>query len=132
MHATEPSSLEDALKRGRLKYHLQKYLNSCRPPPDADPKQVHGKFPNIAGFCRFMGFGISDFEALRISHPEAANYIRTVLEDEALNAHSLSPTLAAAYLKRRLGYADRDMGGGQAACGEMRLIFEHDIAEDGE
>ena len=56
-----------------------------------------------------------------------------ILEDETLNA-ALSPTLLSAYLKRRLGYADKAAKTEQneTECGLMRLVFEHDIEEDGE
>ena len=52
------------------------------------------------------------------------------MEDEALNASSVSPTLITAYLKRRLGYAEKPEAS-SAECGDVRVIFEHDITEDG-
>lgn len=131
MRASADHTLQIIVERGRLKSRLSKYIKSCRPPPDADPKRSVGKFPNVAGFCRFLGCGVHEFEELRLSHPSVADYICTVLEDEALNTQALSPTLSAAYLKRRLGYAEKTELGGQATCGEVRVIFEHDISEDG-
>ena len=56
-----------------------------------------------------------------------------MMEDEALNHTALiSPTVMNAYLKRRLGYAEKAESGASAACGELQVIFEHDITEDGE
>lgn len=131
MRAPKPISLEAAAENGRLWRYLERYLETCRPPPDADPKRQIGKFPNLAGFCRYLGCGISEVDALRLSHPAAADHLSAVMEDEALNAHALSPTLAAAYLKRRLGYAEKTETASRAECGEMQIIFEHDIGEDG-
>ena len=54
----------------------------------------------------------------------------TVLEDEALNAE-LSPTVLTAYLKKRLGYGEKSEATTSAECGQLRLVFEHDILEDG-
>ena len=57
-----------------------------------------------------------------------------VMEDEALNSPVLSPTVVSAYLKRRLSYGERTPSGDPslADCGKVRLVFEHDIVEDGE
>ena len=131
MRVCHSKSLEDIANRGRLKGYLSRYLSSCRPPPDADPKRALARFPNVAGFCRFLGCGIAEFEAFRLSHPTEADYICTVLEDEALNTQALSPTLSSAYLKRRLGYAEKGEPISQMTCGEVHVVFEHDITEDG-
>ncbi len=125
-------SLEKITADGMLPKYLKRYLKSCRPPPDADPKKAVGTFPNVAGFCRWLGCGISEADALRISHPKEADWLSAVMEDEALNGSShLSPTLLSAYLKRRLGYSEKADAVSGADCGEMRVIFEHDISEDG-
>ena len=121
--------LSDAAERGKLPRLLERYLADCRP-ESAGKKGA--RFPNLAGFCRWAGCGLSEMETLRLTNAEAADYLLAVLEDEALNSPVLSPTVTSAYLKRRLGYAEKgDAAGSQAACGEMRLIFEHDITEDG-
>ena len=125
-------SLSEAVENGQLRKYLKRYLKSCRPAPDADPKKDFGRFPNLAGFCRWLGCGISEVDTLRLSHPTEADWLNAVMEDEAINgcAH-LSPTLLSAYLKRRLGYAEKGEAVSGAECGEMRVIFEHDISEDG-
>ena len=66
-------------------------------------------------------------------YPEYADWLCACFEDEALNA-SNSPTLLSAYLKKRLGYLEKQSKGEQSEseCGLMRLVFEHDIEEDGE
>ena len=54
-----------------------------------------------------------------------------VFEDEALNSE-LSPTVITAYLKQRLEYGERAEPK-RAACElpEVKLVFDHDIFEDG-
>ena len=132
MRSNKPISLEDAVTSGRLKSYLNRYLESCKPPADADPKRAVGKFPNLAGFCRWLGCGVSEADTLRLSHPQAADWLNAVMEDEALNSNApISATLLSAYLKRRLGYSEKPDTVSSADCGEMRVIFEHDISEDG-
>ena len=131
MSFSKPISLEAVVTGGKLKSYLNRYLESCQPPPNADPKKGGGLFPNLAGFCRWLGCGISEVEALRLSHPVEADRLCAVMEDEALNTALLSPTVISAYLKRRLGYGDKSDPISGAECGEMRVIFEHDVFEDG-
>lgn len=120
-----------AATNGKLAKKLEEYLTSCRPPPDADPKKSLGAFPNLAGFCRYMGCGLGELTEMRECYPELYGRVCAVLEDEALN-FSLSPTVLTAYLKQRLGYGEKpDSADSATECGEMRLVFEHDILEDG-
>ena len=85
------------------------------------------------GFCRALGCGPAAFAQLEEAYPELADWLSAVFEDEVLCA-SPSPTLLTAYLKRRLGYAEKPRveEESEAECGLMRLVFEHDIEEDGE
>ena len=116
----------------RLPAKLKRYIKSCRPPPDADPKRNPGRLPTLAGFCNFLGVGLSGMDRLHREDPLLFDRICTALEDEALN-YSPTPTLLSAYLKKRLGYAEEREGDvREVTCNEMRLIFEHDIEEDGE
>ncbi len=133
MRMRKPMTLEAAAASGRLGSYLKRYLNECRPPSGGESKKPTGKFPNLAGFCRWLGCGVSEIETLRLTHPEEADRLAAVMEDEALNhGTGVSPTLLSAYLKRRLGYtSERAEAVAQAECGEMRVIFEHDIEEDG-
>ena len=131
----EPISLTEVAQNGQLQKYVKRYLKSCKPDPNADPKKNSGRFPNYAGFCRWLGCGISEVDALRISHPEAADWLNAVMEDEALNNSALlSPTVLNAYLKRRLGYGTEGRSDveSETDCGLMRLVFEHDVEEDGE
>lgn len=124
--------LTDAVRKKKLGKLLDDYLAACRPPPDANPKHPGGAFPNLAGFCSFLGCGTEEFEALRAFDPAAADYLCAVFEDEALNrSPMLSPTVVSAYLKHRLGYGEKAEAVSGAEAGEVRLIFDHDISEDG-
>lgn len=126
-----PNAMTKAAANGRLGRKLLDYLASCRPPPDADPKKNVGRFPNLAGFCRYLGCGLTASEELHVTHPAQYDYVCAVLEDEALN-FSPSPTVTSAYLKQRLGYGEKpDAAAAATECGSLQLIFEHDISEDG-
>ncbi|MBQ9131058.1 MAG: hypothetical protein IJX62_01125 [Clostridia bacterium] len=121
---------------------LEDYLRFCRTCGEAAAEEPgRGKrrreqlFPNLAGFFRWMGCGMWAAEELKNTQAELYDRICTVLEDEALNSE-LSPTVLSAYLKRRLGYGDRpEAAGGSAVTSaegeQIRLIFDHDILEDG-
>lgn len=96
----------------------------------ADGENV--RFPNVAGFCRYLGIGTDGYAELAREYRCETGQISAAFEDEALNS-DMSATLLGAYLKHRLGYDG-------AVCakhdneerGEVRIVFEHDIYEDGE
>lgn len=92
-----------------------------------------GRFPNLAGFCRFLGVGVEQFCLAMKERQEEYDALCAMLEDEALNS-GLSPTLIAAYLKRHLGYGERKEAANSSALelDQIKLVFEHDIYEDGE
>ena len=90
------------------------------------PKTV---FPNLAGFCRYLGIATEELEEMASKQPRTYERILTVLEDEALNS-GLSATLLSAYLKKRLGYEAPTRN--STASSQLQICFEHDILEDGE
>ena len=107
------------------------YLQSCRETSDAPSKKgTHATLPNPAGFCRFLGKGMDFWEAMRDDDPKTYGVLCAAFEDEALNS-DLSPTLLSSYLKKRLGYGEQKASESLADCGQMTLVFEHDILEDG-
>ncbi len=133
--------LREACRRNTYHRLLESYVESCRPLSETeDPNDRHssknakkseGRFPNLAGFCRFLKMGTDDLSEIAKEFPDAVAYLSAVFEDEALNA-SISPTLLTAYLKRRLGY-DRDSERKENASsdGIPMICFEHDIFRDG-
>lgn len=113
---------------GSLPRKLKKYVASCRPPPSSDPKR-EGRLPNLAGFCSMLRCGTSAIEEFRCEYPQEFDYVCAVLEDEALNS-SRSPAIVNAYLKEKFRYGERGEATGRES--DVRLVFEHDILEDGE
>lgn len=117
--------------RKELPERLEDYLRSCAEAKEGEGRRASTRLPNLAGFCRFLGCGMSDMEGLREVDRLLFDRICAVLEDELLN-HAPSPTLLNAYLKKRLGYGEeRGAEGVETECGPMRLVFEHDIEVDG-
>ena len=134
--------LEEACAGGFIDRMLDEYIRSCESCEKAgdecdDGKKKKGKgkqkkFPNIASFCRYYGIGNGRYEKLSREYPEEFGLVRAALEDEALNSE-LSPTLIAAYLKRRLGYdGQTETESNTTGCGSLEVVFEHDILADGE
>lgn len=127
-----------ALTGGEITTLLNQYLLNCHSEQfkdlsdnDKESKKKKSKeavFPNLAGFCRFIGVSTNELEYFGKSNPYEYGKILTVLEDEALNS-GLSPALVSAYLKKRLGYdASRPLENSS----QLEIKFEHDIFEDGE
>ena len=103
-------------------------IEACR-------NEVMGKsksrFPNLAGFCRYLGVGIDTLEEAFSGFKESWSALCAVFEDEALNSE-LSPTVVTAYLKQRLGYGEKqEMHKASCELPELKLVFDHDIFEDG-
>ncbi|MBO7303235.1 MAG: hypothetical protein J6U68_03515 [Clostridia bacterium] len=122
------------LNGGEITTLLKRYLCVCHSEQNRDSTENEKKktkkdtvFPNLAGFCRFIGVGTSELEAYGKSNPSEYERVLTVLEDEALNS-GVSPALVSAYLKKRLGY---DGAKPQENASQLEIKFEHDIFEDG-
>ena len=115
-------------ERERVIAAVPEYVELCR-------NEIMGKnksrFPNLAGFCRYLGIGVEALEEIFKDYPQSYDVICAVFEDEALNSE-LSPTIINTYLKQRLGYGEKAELK-QAACQlpELKLVFDHDIFEDG-
>ena len=114
--------------RERLISAVAEYVEFCRSEITGKTKS---RFPNIAGFCRYLGVGVEALEESLREYPESYDVLCAVFEDEALNSE-LSPTVITAYLKQRLGYGEKSEVR-QASCQlpELKLVFDHDIFEDG-
>ena len=119
---------------GEITALLNQYLQSCHAEQNQEQIQNEKKknhketvFPNLAGFCRFIGISTSEFESFGKNNPYEYNKILPILEDEALNS-GISPALLSAYLKKRLGYDGAKI---QESSSQLEIKFEHDIFEDG-
>ena len=131
--------LLSAFRRKTYDRLLERYIASCHLPSEEEgastsrvSKKTEGRFPNLAGFCRFLQIGTEDLIGLAEEYPDAMAYIYAVLEDEALNS-SVSPTLLTAYLKRRLGYERENDRKERFSSSDLppMIQFEHDIYGDG-
>ena len=126
--------LENACRRKQVHRILDHYLRSCRDEAGAEEgergraRRSRERFPNLAGFCRYLRIGLVELEAIRREFPTETEEIYLTLEDEALNS-GLPPALLSAYLKKRLGY-EKELQGTEEPATVVR--FEHDIFEDGE
>ena len=131
----DSSSLLACLCReGLIDTMLEEYIFFCKNPCAEAPSDTaqkkaapKGRFPNIAGFCRFMRVDIGELEQLRREFPKEYGRILSVFEDEALNS-DLSSALLSSYMKKRLLYESTP----KSDAGGIKVCFEHDIFSDGE
>ena len=131
---TGREGLRAACLHGRARRLLEAYVQSCHetsefsaPDTKRSVKMTH-RFPNLAGFCRYLAIGTEEFRRIADEFPDEIAPLLAILEDEALNS-SLPPALLSAYLKRRLGYDRVDE---EHPTEPMQICFEHDILGDGE
>lgn len=90
------------------------------------------RFPNVAGFCRYLGIGTEQYMQLAQQYRNETGQISAAFEDEALNS-GISPPLLGAYLKLRLGYDPQASPKKEnEGAGQLKVVFCHDIISDGE
>ena len=130
-------ALWDACRRGTLNRILEQYIKLCREadrPGETEEqkkrgrKQV-GRFPNLAGFCRYRRVSLAELEQIAKDFPGETALLFAALEDEALNS-GLPPAVLSAYMKKRLGY-EQEFSRGDGG-GTVNVRFEHDIYTDGQ
>lgn len=112
--------LDNICRTGLLSDFADRYIGVCR---------EEKRFPNLAGFMRFLGLGAESVEKLKRNSPEAYSELCMIFEDEALNA-DLPASVLSVYLKKRAGYDEENT---KTSCdaGQLRLVFDHDIFADG-
>ena len=121
--------LNTVCRMKRLPELAEKYILACR--EDKDFGKI-GRFPNIAGFCRFFGFSEDALEKIKDEFPESYSALCFIFEDEALNS-DISASVLSAYLKKRLGYGEeKEKVNSSLEFNQLKLVFEHDIVADGE
>ena len=110
-----------------LPLYAEKYVNSCK----NGGGDSFERFPNVAGFARSLGIGVDLLRRVRRRYPEQYDAVLALLEDEALNCGK-SPTILSAYLKERLDFGEKKEGGASESGAErLKIVFEHNISEDG-
>ncbi len=131
----EEISLEAACRNGEIFRLLEEYIRSCYENCDSSEeeakrsaKKAKRRFPNAAGFCRYCKIGEGEYECLAEKYPLEFERIQAVFEDEALNSE-VSPTVLSAYMKKWVGYEKSPKT--QVCDGQLKIIFDHDIMEDG-
>ncbi len=113
----------------RLSELAEKYILACREDKDFGKQ---GRFPNIAGFCRFFGFPGDSLDKIKREYPDSYSALCLIFEDEALNS-DVSASVLSAYLKKRLGYSEeKEKTDSSLSFEQLKLVFEHDIVADGE
>lgn len=94
-------------------------------------KRVGERFPNVAGFARSLGVGVSTLKGVVGGEfPEQYGVMLALFEDEALNS-AQSASILTAYMKEHLGFGEKKEGDATVPVGDVRLVFGHDISEDG-
>ena len=125
-------SIERMFRQGSIIERAERYVSEC-----LEHGHVMGDralFPNLAGFGRAMGIGLSELQRLGDQYPAVYDAILAVLEDGALNAERIpgkSALLAMTYFRRRLGYEPPRGEVKEESAKQVRVVFDHDIAEDG-
>ena len=116
---------EKDMESGELMERARAYILECS---CGEGGKHGGRFPNLAGFCRYLGVGVEQFCLSMKERQEEYDALCAMLEDEALNS-GLSATLISAYLKRHLGYGDKSEAAAKSSMelDQLKLVFEHDI-----
>ena len=118
---------------GELIHYVEDYLEICRV-KTAHAREMGRKgyewFPNLAGFARMLGVSVGTLKKVNAHWPDQYGAMLAILEDEALNAEK-SATLLNSYLKEHLGFGEKREGDAIVSTGNVKMIFEHNISEDG-
>lgn len=114
---------------------MEEYVKECKyRGSEIEGKGSRGKsfekFPNIAGFARTLGVGVSSIKSIESRWPELYSAMLAIFEDEALNSDK-NATILNTYIKERLNFGEKKEGGATLPVGDVQLVFEHDIGEDG-
>ena len=109
----------------------EEYVRSCRESESRNGKKSYERFPNIAGFARTLGVGVSTLKKIRNLFPDQYGAMLALFEDEALNS-TQSASILSAYMKEHLGFGEKKEGGAILGVGDVKLVFEHDITTDGQ
>lgn len=108
----------------------EEYIKECKECSQVAGKKGAERFPNVAGFARKLGVGVSTLKKIEAAWPDQYELLLALFEDEALNSDK-SATLINIYMKEHLGFGEKKEGDAILPIGDIKLIFEHDIQEDG-
>lgn len=123
--------LKRICSRGELIPLAEEYIRGCKL---STKESIKGKsverFPNLAGFARSLGVGVSTLKKVEGRWPELYGALLAIFEDEALNSY-VSASVLNTYIKERLNFGEKKEGGAILPVGGVQVVFEHDIEEDG-
>ena len=111
----------------------EEYVKECRMQSGSGGSRGHKaveRFPNLAGFARKLNVGIATLKKVQGRWPEQYGALLALFEDEALNSDR-SATILNSYMKEHLGFGEKKEGDAILPVGDVKLVFEHDISEDG-
>lgn len=77
---------------------FKEYIDYCR---------VNERMPNVAGFAVYADINQDTFYAQREYYSEAFKKVNDMLEDEAINNHTLNDARVIFYMKNKCGYKDK-------------------------
>lgn len=77
---------------------LEEYVDYC---------YTQQRYPNVAGFCSYMGINRDSFYAQKEYYSDTFKKIQDILEDEAINNPFAKESIKIFYLKNKFGYADK-------------------------
>ncbi len=125
-------SIERMFREGSIIEKAERYVSDCL--EHGQQMGDRALFPNLAGFGRAMGIGLGELQRLGDQYPAVYDAILAVLEDGALNAERIpgkSALLAMTYFRRRLGYEQPRGEVKDESAKQVRVVFDHNIGEDG-
>lgn len=77
---------------------FKEYIDYCR---------ANERMPNVAGFSVYADINQDTFYAQREYYSEAFKKVNDMLEDEAINNHTLNDARVIFYMKNKCGYKDK-------------------------
>ena len=77
---------------------FKEYINYCHD---------NERMPNVAGFSVYANINQDTFYAQRDYYSETFKKVNDMLEDEAINNHTLNDARIIFYMKNKCGYKDR-------------------------
>lgn len=124
--------VERLFRESEILAKAESYVNRCL---SGEMLGERALFPNLAGFGRDVGVGLSELARMGEKYPAVYDAMLAILEDGALNAERIpgkSALLAMNYFRRRLGYEAIKPEAKGAEKGEVRVVFDHDLSQDGQ
>ena len=125
--------LKAICRRGELIPLAEEYIKECKLESAKERewgRKACERFPNLAGFARRLNVGVATLKKVEGRWPEQYGLLLALFEDEALNSEK-STTILNAYMKEHFGFGEKKESDAVLSMGDVKVVFEHDISEDG-